>query len=129
MLEYWSPTSQSTAEPPGLADLEWVDYHFMSIATARTRKLTYTAQYSAFHAALEKLQIGWKGKATHLGRRQGAYFARMCGATIEEIAKHGNWSTSRLVTHYLDGVDASVALQMAGFQSGHPETFWLARNA
>ncbi|KAF9922904.1 hypothetical protein FBU30_006979 [Linnemannia zychae] len=70
---------------------------------------------------------GWKGKATHVGRQQGAFFARMCGAGIEEIAKHGNWSKSRLVTHYLDGVDASVALQMAGFPSGRVDSFWLAR--
>lgn len=55
--------------------------------------------------------------------------ARLSGATYEDIAKHGNWATSRLITHYLDGVDASVALQMAGFESGRVDSFWLARNA
>ncbi|KAG0313441.1 hypothetical protein BG000_005890, partial [Podila horticola] len=77
----------------------------------------------------DNLSIGAKGKATHSGRRQGAYLARLSGATYEEISKHGNWATSRLITHYLDGVDASVALQMAGFESGRVDSFWLPRNA
>ncbi|KAF9918254.1 hypothetical protein FBU30_000286 [Linnemannia zychae] len=102
----------SAASPPSLDDPNWINFHFLSIATLCTRKLIYTSQYAAMYHTMQALGVGggWKGKATHLGRRQGAFFACMCGAGIEEIAKHGNWSKSRLVTHYLDGVDASVAL-------------------
>ncbi|GJJ74032.1 hypothetical protein EMPS_06390 [Entomortierella parvispora] len=128
LLEYWLPTSSSAAPPPRVEDHDWVNYHLLSKSTTRTSEIRYATQYKQTREVQDYLNIGVKGKATHLSRRLGAFLARLTGATHEDISKHGGWGTNRLITHYLDGVDASVALQMAGFENGRTENFWLERN-
>jgi hypothetical protein len=66
-------------------------------------------------------------KVTHGGRKAGAQHAHASGASIEDIAHHGNWNYRRLVTHYLTQVSKEVPYKMAGFTLPNEE-FWLERN-
>ena len=90
--------------------------------------MTYNSQFLAQVEALHESGILDKGTVIHLGRKHDSRFAHMCGSTVEAIAKHGNWATNRLSTHYLEGVEPSVALRLAGFDRDRLERFWLARN-
>jgi hypothetical protein len=90
--------------------------------------MTYNSQFQAQVVALHESGILDKGSVTHLGRKHGSRFAQMCGSTVEAIAKHGNWASNRLSIHYLEGVEPSVALRLAGFDRDRLEHFWLARN-
>jgi len=66
-------------------------------------------------------------KVTHGGRKAGAQHAHASGASIEDIAHHGNWNHRRLATHYLTQVSKDVPYKMAGFTLANEE-FWLERN-
>lgn len=66
-------------------------------------------------------------KVTHGGRKAGAQHAHANGASIEEIAHHGNWNHRRLATHYLTQLSKDVPYRMAGFTLPNEE-FWLERN-
>ncbi|KAK3806140.1 MAG: hypothetical protein J3R72DRAFT_507494 [Linnemannia gamsii] len=102
---------------PNLTNPTWTDYHLLAGNKPMDMPMT-----------LHERGILDKGSVTHLGRKHGARFAHMCGSTVEAIAKHGNWASNRLSTHYLEGVEPSVALRLAGFERDHSERFWLARN-
>jgi len=66
-------------------------------------------------------------KITHGGRKAGAQHAQSNGASIEEIAQHGNWNNRRLVTSYLENVPKEIPYRLAGFKLPN-EDHWLERN-
>ncbi|KAF9280818.1 hypothetical protein BGZ74_002516 [Mortierella antarctica] len=82
----------------------------------------YNAQKSEMQAANVL-----SSKVTHAGHQAGAQQAQSAGATIEEIAQHGNWLHQWVATHYLSEIPERVPLKLAGF-THHQERFWIARN-
>ena len=107
-------------------DSSWTSYHLL-IGNDPLVGMSDTTQYSGHRSIMNLAGVKDKKKVTHRGRVRGAQFAQACGATVEEIAQHGNWALNRLATHYLSSVNPGVALQMAGFDQPL-ERLWLPRN-
>lgn len=127
-LPFFCCTKSKNKRAPDLTNPKWTDYHLLAGNKPMDVPMTYNSQFQAQVEALHESGILDKGTVTHLGRKHGSRFAHMCGSTVEAIAKHGNWASNRLSTHYLEGVEPSVALRLAGFDRDRLERFWLARN-
>lgn len=87
--------------------------------------------HASTHYAAQKQEMDAancrSSKVTHAGRRAGAQATQSPGATIEEIAQHGNWIHERVATHYLSEIPERVPLKLAGFIH-EQDHFWLKRN-
>lgn len=110
---------------PDFSKTDWPS-SYLVFATGPNQPMSSSTHYVAQKQEMQAANI-LSSKVTHAGRRAGAQSAQSAGATIEEIAQHGNWLHHRVATHYLSEIPERVPLKLAGF-THHQEQFWLARN-
>ncbi|CCE34937.1 uncharacterized protein CPUR_08876 [Claviceps purpurea 20.1] len=106
---------------------DWYDIQLLITSPqATTKEISYSTQQQWIHKIYSHLGIHIT-KVTHAGRGSGPKEAEKLGIDHDQIQRQGRWAGDAMHKGYLTSLPRAFMRGMAGFQSEHAGTYFIAR--
>jgi hypothetical protein len=109
--------SSGTSFPSLRRRSDWYDLPLLADGNDPVKEISCNQQRKAISVALQAAGVR-STHATHIGRKAGAQRAEANGASPEEIARAGRWTTGVMESVYLTNFSMPALRALAGFGSG-----------